>query len=186
MRCFGAGHRWMPVSALTALRGKRQDGRGLSLGHRASAGSPYAAGSMTSSTRLSTASDPERRCATVRTLWAHVQARDWTAMRALLADGCTTNWPATRERFLDADAIVRVQAIYPEGWSIHIGEVLAAIDGRVVSTVTVTHGAQTFLARSIFGFDGDSRIAAIDEVWATVEPAPAWRTAASIGAYERG
>ncbi len=132
-----------------------------------------------------TAADPEHRCAAVRTLWAHVQARDWAAMRAALADGCTMHWPATRERFLDADAIVRVQTIYPEGWSIDIGEVLATQDGRVVSTVTVTHGAQTFFARSIFGFGADGRITGIDEVWATGEPAPAWRIAASIGAYER-
>lgn len=128
--------------------------------------------------------DAEQHCTRVRTLWMHVQARDWAAMRALLADGCTMRWPASRERFLDADAIVRVQAIYPEGWSIEVGEVLATNDGRVVSTVTVMHGAQTFLARSIFGFDAAGRIATIDEVWANVEAPPAWRTAQAIGAYE--
>lgn len=68
-------------------------------------------------------------------------------------------------------------------------DVLATLDGRVVSTVTVTvtvtHDEQTFLARSIFGFDTNACIADIDEVWATVEPAPAWRNAAAIGKYVR-
>jgi hypothetical protein len=141
---------------------------------------------MTPSSHLATAADADHRCAIVRTLWAHVQARDWAAMRAVLADGCTMDWLASRERFLDADAIVRVQAIYPEGWSIEVGEVLATKDGRVVSTVTVTHGAQTFVARSIFGFDAAGRIANIDEVWATVEAPPAWRTADAIGALRLG
>ena len=129
--------------------------------------------------------DAEHRCAIVRTLWAHVQARDWPAMRALLADACTTYWPASRERFLNADAIVRTQELYPEGWSIAIGEVFATSDGRVVSTVTVKHEAQTFFARSIFGFGAESRVETIDEIWATYESPPAWRTAGAIGADQQ-
>ncbi len=48
--------------------------------------------------------DTEHRCALVRALWAHVQARDWAAMRAAFADDVVTLWPVTGERFDGADA----------------------------------------------------------------------------------
>ncbi len=131
------------------------------------------------------AADAEHRCARVRTWWAHTQARDWPAMRALLADGCTMHWPCTRERFLNADAIVRVQAIYPEGWSIRIGEVVATVDGRVVSSVAVLHDGQTYFAHSVFVFGDDERVVRIDEHWSNLEEPPAWRTKEVVGAYER-
>jgi GNAT superfamily N-acetyltransferase len=127
----------------------------------------------------------EHQCARVRTLWANVQARDWAALRAQLADDCTMHWPCTRERFLDADAIVRVQAIYPEGWSIRVGEVFGTLDGRVVSSITVTHGEKTFFAHSVFRFDGTGRVVKIEEHWSSLEAPPPWRTREAIGAYER-
>ena len=128
--------------------------------------------------------DAEHRCALVRALWAHVQARDWAAMRAVFADDATMAWPCSGERFLDADAIVRVNAIYPEGWNLRIVEVAALADGRVHSVVEVRHGERRFLANSLYRFNG-ARIAQIEEYWATAEPPAAWRTAAAIGAYQR-
>ena len=130
------------------------------------------------------AQDLEHRCARVRTLWAHVQARDWVAMRAALATDAVMAWPCSGERLLDADAIVRVNSIYPEGWTLRVVEVAALADGRVHSVVEVTQDAQRFFANSRFRFDG-AAIAQAEEYWATVEPPPAWRTAAAIGAYER-
>ena len=129
------------------------------------------------------AQDPEHRCALVRTLWANVQARDWPALRAMYCDAATMHWPCSGERFLDADAIVRVNAIYPEGWSVRIVSVDALADGRVHSVVEVTHAAKRFFANSIFRFDG-ARVAAVEEYWAGVEPPPAWRNASAIGAYQ--
>ena len=128
--------------------------------------------------------DHEHRCALVRTVWANVQARDWTAMRAMYADAATMHWPCSGETFLDADAIVRVNAIYPEGWALRIVAVDALADGRVHSVVEVTHGAQRLFANSIFRFDG-ACVAAVEEYWAGVEPPPAWRTASAIGAYQQ-
>jgi GNAT superfamily N-acetyltransferase len=130
------------------------------------------------------AQDFEHRCALVRTLWAHVQARDWAAMRAAFASDAAMAWPCSGERLLDADAIVRVNSIYPEGWTLRVVEVAALADGRVHSVVEVTHGAQRFFGNSRFRFSG-AAIAQAEEYWATVEPPPAWRTAAAIGAYER-
>ena len=65
----------------------------------------------------------ERRCALVRTLWAHVQARDWTAMRAAFADDAVLEWPCSTERFVGADTIVGVNAAYPEGWTLQVNTV---------------------------------------------------------------
>jgi GNAT superfamily N-acetyltransferase len=120
--------------------------------------------------------DVEHRIALVRALWAHVQARDWAAMRASFADDAVTQWPVTGERFNDADTIVRVNAEYPEGWSIHVIAIDALVDGRVHSVVRVDHGEQSFFANSRFTFDG-ARITALEEWWATREKPPAWRNA---------
>ena len=124
------------------------------------------------------------RAVTVQALWAHFQARDWAGARALLADDAQLYWRASGEHLLDADAIIRVNAIYPEGWALHIHEVTPLVDGRVHSLVEVRHGAQRFLAHTLWRFAG-GLISHGDETWATAEPPPAWRTAEAIGAYRR-
>jgi GNAT superfamily N-acetyltransferase len=132
-----------------------------------------------------TLDDPEHRCALVHALWAHVQARDWTAMRAAFAEGAVTHWPVTGECFRDADTLVRVNAEYPEGWSIEVKTVDALVDGRVHSLVEVPQGDQRFFAHSRFTFDG-ARIAALTEHWAQAEAPPAWRSTERMGsAYQR-
>jgi GNAT superfamily N-acetyltransferase len=121
-----------------------------------------------------TTQDAEHRCALVRALWAHVQARDWAAMRAAYIDDAVMTWPVTGERFDDADAIVRVNAEYPEGWRIEVKHIDALLDGRVHSIVEVPHGDDRFFAHSRFAFRG-ARIAAVQEHWANGQAPPAWR-----------
>ena len=128
--------------------------------------------------------DPAHRAATVRAFWAQVQARDWVAARAQLADKATLHWRASGEHFLDADAIIRVNALYPEGWALQILAVAPMLDGRVHSMIEVRHGAQRFLAHTLWRFDG-CLIVQADETWATAESPPAWRSAAAMGAYRR-
>ena len=128
--------------------------------------------------------DLAHHAATVCALWASFQARDWPAARALLADDATLYWRASGEHLLDADAIIRVNAIYPEGWALQILAVTPLTDGRVHSMVEVRHGAQRFLAHTLWRFAG-RLISQADETWATVEAPPAWRTAEVIGAYRR-
>lgn len=118
--------------------------------------------------------DAEHRCALVRALWAHVQARDWAAMRAAFADDVVTQWPVTGERFEGGDMIVRVNAEYPEGWTIEVKTIDALADGRVHSVVEVPHGEQRFFANSRFTFAG-TKITQLCEHWATSEAPPAWR-----------
>jgi len=101
-------------------------------------------------------------------------ARDWAGARALLADDATCTWWTSRERFAGADAVVHVNAVYPEGWRIVVLEAHALADGRVITLVRVDHGAACFYATSWFTFAGN-RIGAIEEYWATGEAPPAWR-----------
>jgi GNAT superfamily N-acetyltransferase len=130
--------------------------------------------------------DSEHRCALVRALWAHVQARDWAAMRAAWADDAVLHWPVTAERFDGAEPIVRVNAEYPEGWSIRVKSVDALTDGRVHALVEVTQGGITHFNNARCTFRG-TRIAEAVDHWATAEAPPAWRTAAKLGAgYHRG
>ena len=128
--------------------------------------------------------DLAHRAATVCALWASFQARDWPAARAMLADDARLYWRASGEHLLDADAIIRVNALYPEGWALQILGVTPLADGRVHSMVEVQHGSRRFLAHTLWRFDG-RLIVQGDETWASVEAPPAWRTAEAIGAYRR-
>jgi hypothetical protein len=101
-------------------------------------------------------------------------------MRAAFADNVVTLWPVTGERFDGADMIVRVNAEYPEGWSIDVQAVDALTDGRVHSTVEVLHGEQHFFAHSRFTFAG-TLISRLCEHWAVAEAPPAWRAKLSHG-----
>jgi GNAT superfamily N-acetyltransferase len=125
--------------------------------------------------------DGEHRVALVRALWAHIQARDWTAMRAAFADAAVTHWPVTCERFDGADLIVGVNARYPEGWAIEVQSIDALADGRVHAVVEVPHGDTRFFCNARYAFDG-TRIAELTEHWATAEAPPAWRDAAFLAA----
>jgi GNAT superfamily N-acetyltransferase len=132
-----------------------------------------------------TTADIEHRCALVRAYWAHIQARDWTAMHAALAGDATMDWPCTSERFEGAGLIVRVNAEYPEGWTIRQHAVDALADGRVHSVAELVHPPHRFFAHSRFAFDG-ARIGSVVEHWGQAEEPPAWRSAAALGAgYKR-
>jgi hypothetical protein len=126
----------------------------------------------------------DRQLATVHALWSSFEARDWSAARRLFTHDATLTWHTSGERMLNADAIIRVNAIYPDGWNIRVLEVNALQDGRVHSIIEVKHPPNQFIANSLFRFE-QNLIAQIDEYWGTVEAPPAWRTTGAIGAYER-
>src|SRR6476619_6566456 len=84
--------------------------------------------------------------AVVDGVWRHLEARDWPAARALLADDLVVELPATGERFTSADAFIAFNSHYPDGWSLEVQRVVpggrsAALDGGeaelVVSEVQV-------------------------------------------------
>lgn len=111
----------------------------------------------------------------VRQWWACLQARDWAAARRLLHNDAVIDWPASGERLSGADCFIAVNAEYPEGWSIQLLSVDALQDGRVLSMARVDHPPQTFLVQSSVRVR-DGLITSGQELWATCEEPPAWRT----------
>jgi ketosteroid isomerase-like protein len=122
--------------------------------------------------------------ALVRDLWDRFERRDWIGARRLLADGAVMRWICTGELFRGGDAIIAVNAAYPEGWSIQPIECTAMEDGRVLSLVRVEHPPHRFFATSLVRIE-DGVIVEIEEYWATAEPPPAWRQAGRLPGYER-
>jgi hypothetical protein len=112
----------------------------------------------------------------VRRFWSLFQARRWADAQALLSGQACCLWPVTRERFDGPGAIIHVNAIYPEGWSLHVLALNALADGRVHSLVRVDHHQDGFYANSFFGFDAAGLILQIEEFWSDVREPPAWRT----------
>lgn len=123
-------------------------------------------------------------CAPIRALWAAFEARDWPRARRLLRDDLQAVWWTSGERFTNADVFIRAQAEYPEGWSIRLIECEALQGGRVMSVVRIDHAPQHFYATSLFSLER-GLITAIDEYWATAEPAPAWREALDADGRQR-
>ncbi|MCK6426170.1 MAG: hypothetical protein L6Q75_13910 [Burkholderiaceae bacterium] len=121
---------------------------------------------------------------TVRAFWHGLSLRDWAGARALLRDDATMHWVTSGEHYDDADAIIRVQVLYPEGWVLRVLNVDALADGRVHSVVEVCQDGRRYYANSRFCLEG-GRIRQITEHWATWEAPPAWRTAERLGAYHR-
>jgi GNAT superfamily N-acetyltransferase/ketosteroid isomerase-like protein len=115
----------------------------------------------------------------VRALWAAFQARDWAAARALLHDDAQLDWWATGETLHGGDLIIRVNAEYPEGWTMHLLQLAALQDGRVFSMLRVAHPPGQFLAQAVMRVR-DGRIAHSQELWAECEAPPAWRTPAAF------
>jgi len=111
----------------------------------------------------------------VRRLWAAFQARDWAAARAVLREDLQAVSRTSGERFDGADAYIAAHRGRPEGWTVHLLELVHLQDGRVLSGVRLDQPAQTHFVTSLWLVD-DGLITALDETWATVEPPPAWRT----------
>jgi GNAT superfamily N-acetyltransferase len=110
----------------------------------------------------------------VRDLWALIQARQWMAVRLLLHDNMQVQWWATGETLVGADTFIAVQAMYPEGWTVHLLDVRALQDGRVQTFAHVVHPPRHHLAQSTFRVR-NGLIVAGNELWATCEAPPAWR-----------
>jgi GNAT superfamily N-acetyltransferase len=120
----------------------------------------------------------------VRTLWTCFEARDWAGARALLHDDAELIWWASGEKLVGADAIIRANAIYPEGWTLHLTQITLLQDGRVLSMLRVDHPPACFLAHSILHVR-QGRIAGGEELWATCEEAPVWRDERSVPGLQR-
>lgn len=113
---------------------------------------------------------------TVRRLWDRIQDRDWEGVRGLLAEDLVVEWPLSAERIVGPDNFVRVNAEYPEGWSIRVLQVVAEGD-QVVSEVEVPHEKLGVFRAASFWTVKDGRITAGREYWTEpgADEAPQWR-----------
>lgn len=112
----------------------------------------------------------------VEKLWDRIQARDWAGAGELLDEDLVVEWPVSRERIVGRDNFVRINAEYPEGWSIHVLRILADGD-TVVSEVEVPQeNAAVFRSVALWTVR-DGRIVAGREYWTAfgADPAPQWR-----------
>ncbi|WP_394162324.1 nuclear transport factor 2 family protein [Galactobacter valiniphilus] len=113
----------------------------------------------------------------VRAFWERMRERDWDGVRATLASDAVAVWPETNERFAGAEAIVRVNAEYPEGWDIRVLRLVESGD-TVVAEVEVPHEGVGVFRVAAFTEVVDGLIARSMEYWVQVggaEP-PAWRS----------
>ncbi|WBC14981.1 nuclear transport factor 2 family protein [Micromonospora sp. WMMA1998] len=112
----------------------------------------------------------------VQELWDRMQARNWVGLGELLADDLVVEWPVSAERIVGRDNYVRVNAEYPEGWSIRVLRIVAD-GGSVVSEVEVPHDAVGLHRVASFWTVRDGRVIDGREYWTCPgsDPAPAWR-----------
>lgn len=120
----------------------------------------------------------------VRKLWDAYQRRAWREARTLFHDDAILHWPVSRERIVGADGIIRVNEIYPEGWTIVPQRFAKLAVGQVLSIVRVDQAPNSFFAVSLFTMSG-GRIGRAEEYWSTAEEPPAWRTFQAIPGYTR-
>ncbi len=114
--------------------------------------------------------------AVVRAYWDLMQARDWAALRQVLAPDVVVEWTASNEQFVGPDAVVGVNQGYPAGWSIRVRGIVA--DGDVVaSDVEVPMEGVGVFRVAAFARVREGLLASSVEYWIGVgdEQAPAWR-----------
>jgi ketosteroid isomerase-like protein len=112
----------------------------------------------------------------VQALWDRMQARDWAGVGDLLADDVVVEWPVSGERILGRDNFVRINAEYPEGWTIRVLRIVADGDD-VVSEVEVPHDELGVHHVASFWRVRDGRIVDGREYWTSPgsDPSPEWR-----------
>ncbi|HVK69122.1 MAG TPA: nuclear transport factor 2 family protein [Polyangium sp.] len=97
----------------------------------------------------------------VRSVWEGMEARDWDAVRRLLAEDLVVTWPQTRERIRGAEAFVTLNRTYPGDWHITVEEVLAAGD-HAAARVTIVNGADVFYASGFYVVRGGQIVEATE------------------------
>lgn len=109
----------------------------------------------------------------VEALWQGLEARDWDAVAALLADEFVCEWPVSNERIRGRDNLLAVNRDYPGDWHIVVRRIVA--EGvRAASEVAVRIGDRVDVAVSFYELR-DGRIAREVDYWPEPYPAPSWR-----------
>ncbi|QXE35933.1 nuclear transport factor 2 family protein [Streptomyces sp. GMY02] len=113
---------------------------------------------------------------TVRLLWDRMQDRDWAGVGELLADDVVVEWPVSGERILGRENYLRINAEYPEGWSINVLRIVSS-GNEVVSEVEVPHDTMGIHRVASFWTVHNERITSGREYWTEpgTDPSPTWR-----------
>jgi ketosteroid isomerase-like protein len=113
---------------------------------------------------------------TIQMLWDRMQARDWAGVGELLADDVVVEWPVSAERICGRENYVRINAEYPEGWSIKVLRILSS-GSEVVSEVEVPHDTMGMHRVASFWTVHNGLVTRGREYWTELgaDPSPAWR-----------
>jgi ketosteroid isomerase-like protein len=104
--------------------------------------------------------------------WATLEARDWAAFGALLADDLVYELPQTRERIRGRDAYLRFNVEYPGDWHARVSRVVG--EGRHAATwVRVSVGAESQDALTFLELDDRGLVVRVTDFWPEpYEPPP--------------
>lgn len=109
-------------------------------------------------------------------VWACIDRRDWPGLGELLHEDVLLEYPVTGEAFRGRDAVVAINAEYPEGWSVRVLRVIA--NGEDVASEVEVPLAEVgvFRVASFWTVRADQVVHA-REYWTSlgVEEGPAWR-----------
>jgi hypothetical protein len=105
----------------------------------------------------------------LRAYWSAIDAADWEAMAAVLADAFTGDYPATGEHF-DKDGFIRLNREYPGRWQAELLDLVSGGD-RAVTRARVFNEGESHVVASFATVSAD-QITELVEVWAEegVEP----------------
>ena len=106
----------------------------------------------------------ESTARTARDYWTRLEARDWEAWGALLADDVVARWPQTAERVTGREALVRYNQHYPGDWHLRVERVVADRSGAGCLVASTLDG-EPMPATTFFTFDESGLIATITEFW---------------------
>lgn len=111
--------------------------------------------------------------AIARQWWALIDKAEFKEAASLAAPGAVIDWVLSNERMRIEDQWVAANENYPGSWRAEINEIVSE-GGKVTTVTTVSDGAESVTAISIFAVAG-GRIAGIVEYWSEPYPAPEWR-----------
>lgn len=105
--------------------------------------------------------------------WAAVDARDWEAAGALLADDVVYEVPQTGERVRGREANVRFNAEYPGAWRLEVTTLVADTRAAATTIRFTLPGEPDATGIAFFALDDAGRIARITDWWPEpYEPPP--------------
>lgn len=121
-------------------------------------------------------SSRQLRADLVRAYRGLVDAREWTGLRAILADDVVMEWPAFNERIVGVENVIAANRAAPENWLAQVNWVISSGD-QVASSVEVVLGTGTRYVLGTLWTVRRRRIQHATEHWCPygVSAAPAWR-----------